>query len=364
MGRKEEIGMDFRKVSIGELLLDPNNYRLRGAENYKYVEDKNINNVMVQKRVLKMLRGDNSANIKDLLDSFKENGYLKIDNIIVKNLGKENEYVVVEGNRRVAALKTLKELYDDGMDIGNLDPGIFDGMDVVLYDVSDKEYEIIMGLRHVSGIKEWGDYEQAELIANLARNHKMSLREIANSLGISALMVKKRLNTYYALEIFRNDQDYGWAFAPNKLSSIFYEIMGKGVIRDQWLGWDEELNSFTNKKNMRRLFSWLVPNEADDGKLLEPIITKRDEIRVLAKLIMDEEALVKLEESRSVAVALEESGVYLKEGLKDSLKQIIKLLNKLNLGALTELTKEDKQTVKEMLGKLENQSGLINKLIE
>ena len=38
MGRKEEIGMDFRKVSIGELLLDPNNYRLRGAENYKYVE--------------------------------------------------------------------------------------------------------------------------------------------------------------------------------------------------------------------------------------------------------------------------------------------------------------------------------------
>ena len=320
--------MDLIKVPVEKLLLDPNNYRLRGEQNYKYVEDKSINNVMVQKRVLKMLKGDNSSNIKDLLDSFKENGYLKIDNIIVKNVGKKNEYVVVEGNRRVATLKVLKELYDDGMEIGNLDPDIFDGIDVILYDVDDKEYEIIMGLRHVSGIKEWGDYEQSELISNLARKHKMNFRDISESLGISVQKVKRRLNTYYALEIFRNDPDYGEYFIPNKLSSIFYEIMGKGEIRDQWLGWNGELNTFINKTNMRRLFSWLVPYEEEDGKLLDPIITKRDEIRELAKFIMDEDALTKLEESRSVGVALEESEVYSKEGFKNSLKQIIKLLKK------------------------------------
>ncbi len=355
--------MDLIKVPVEQLLLDPNNYRLRGEQNYKYVEDKNVNNVMVQKRVLKMLKGDNSSNIRDLLDSFKGNGYLKIDNIIVKNVGKKNEYMVVEGNRRVATLKVLKEMYEDGMEIGNLNPEIFDGVDVVLYNVDDKEYEIIMGLRHVSGIKEWGDYEQSELISNLARKHKMNFRDISESLGITVQKVKRRLNTYYALEIFQNDPDFGEYFIPSKLSTIFYEVMGKGEIRDQWLGWNGELNTFTNKENMRRFFSWLVPYE-ENGKQLDPIITKRDEIRDLARFIMDEDALTKLEESRSVGAALEESGVYSKEGFKNSLKQIIKLLNKLNVGALTELTEEDKKIINEMLNKMEAQNKLIKKLME
>jgi len=49
------------------------------------------------------------------------------------------------------------------------------------------------------------------------------------------------------LEIFRNDPDIGEYFVPNKLSSIFYEIMGKVEIRDQWLGWNGELNWTTWK---------------------------------------------------------------------------------------------------------------------
>lgn len=78
------------------------------------------------------------------------------------------------------------------------------------------------------------------------------------------------------MEIFRNDPDVGEYFVPNKLSSIFYEIMGKVEIRDQWLGWNGELNAFLNKVNMKRLFSWLVPYEKDNGEVLDPIITKRD----------------------------------------------------------------------------------------
>lgn len=45
--------IEMVQVPIGELLLDPNNYRLRGEPNYKFVEDKNVANPMVQRRVLK-----------------------------------------------------------------------------------------------------------------------------------------------------------------------------------------------------------------------------------------------------------------------------------------------------------------------
>lgn len=321
-------------------------------------------NPMVQRRVLKMLKGENSIHIKDLLESFKGNGYLKIDNVIVRQIEEKNAYLVVEGNRRVATLKVLEGLYEDGLDIGRLNPGIFQKMDVVLYHVDDREYEILMGLRHVSGIKEWGDYEQSELISNLARKHKMSLKDISESLGLTVQMVKKRLNTYYALEIFRNDPDVGEYFVPNKLSSIFYEMMGKVEIRDQWLGWNGELNAFLNKVNMKRLFSWLVPYEKDNGEVLDPIITKRDDIRTLARFIMDEEALDKLEDSRSVGVALEESQVYSKEGFKKSLKQITVSLSKRNLGMLTALTNEDKKEINEILAKMDSQKELIRRLIQ
>lgn len=356
--------MKILQVSIQNLLLDPNNYRLRGEENYKFVDDKNISNVMVQKRVLKMLKGDSSSNIKDLLDSFKENGYLKIDNIIVREVGKQGFFAVVEGNRRVATLKALKESYEDGMEIGNLDPDIFENLDVILYDVDEKGYEILMGLRHVSGIKEWGDFEQSELISNLARRHQMSAKEISDALGIPVRTVKRRLNTYYAMEIFSKDSEYGEYFSPNKLSVIFYEIMGQPNLRDQWLGWDESLNAFTHKNNMRRLFSWLVPAENEEGDKLDPIITKRDDIRALKDFISDEEALTILEENRSVGAAKEESQVYSKEGLKKSLKQIARDLGKLNLAALSELTSDDKKILDEILEKLNNQSALIRKLIQ
>ena len=357
--------MKVIQVSLENLFLDPNNYRLRGKENYKYVENRNISNKMVQKRVMKMLRGEDSIEIKDLLESFKENGYLKIDNIIVKPINVEKrQYVVVEGNRRVTTLKVLKEQYENGIEIGNVDPNCLKKIEVIEYDVDEKEYEILMGLRHVSGIKEWGDYEQSELIANLARNHKMELRDISESLGIPTRNVKRRLDTYYALEIFKNDEEYGEYFIPNKLSSIFYEVMGKVEIRDRWLEWDANLNSFQNKMNMKRLFSWLVPTEDDNGKNLEAIVTKRDEIREIAKFIMDEDALEKLEESRSVIEAKEESQYCSKEALKKSLSQITKMLNRLNLGTLAELTDEDKERVKKVLDQMQKQGKLIEKLIE
>lgn len=52
------------------------------------------------------------------------------------------------------------------------------------------------------------------------------------------------INIYYALEIFREDAEYDEYFVPNKLSSVFYEVMGKPELREQWLGWDETLNCF------------------------------------------------------------------------------------------------------------------------
>lgn len=97
-----------------------------------------------------------------------------------------------------------------------------------------------------------------------------------------------------------------------------------------------------------------MPYENDNGEMHDPIITKRDEIREVAKFIMNEQALEKLEESRNVSEAKEESQYCSKEGLKNNLKQITRILNKLNIGTLTGLEDKDKETIKEVIDKIDS----------
>ncbi|EAP9450498.1 hypothetical protein ET345_25275, partial [Salmonella enterica] len=78
----------------------------------------------IQRRTRFFIEGNRQENIKDLIASFKANGYLDVDVIQVKDLG-DNNYLVLEGNRRVTALKALQEAHEKGFDIGKLDPSIF-----------------------------------------------------------------------------------------------------------------------------------------------------------------------------------------------------------------------------------------------
>ncbi len=124
-------------------------------------------NVMVQNRTLDMItEGERNEGIKDLLDSVKSNGFLKIDNVLVKKIDGSN-YVVIEGNRRIATLKTLVRDFEKGYEVGNVSHELLAQklVDVVEYDVGEDEsesYLLLMGLRHVTKVKDWGDFEQSE----------------------------------------------------------------------------------------------------------------------------------------------------------------------------------------------------------
>lgn len=327
------------KVSIEQLYLDPNNYRLHSHNRYTPIQESKVDNPLVQKRVLDMICGDNREGIKDLLVSFKSNGYLKIDNILVKQIeGKSDHYVVIEGNRRIATLKSLKFDYENGYDIENLNPEQFNNLEVILYDTFDEEsYLLLMGLRHVSGVKPWDDFEQAELIMNLQLNFGMSQREISNRLGISRQEVRRKLNSFKAMDIYRNDDEYGDNFNTD-MAGLFHELMSRPNLRN-WLGWDEELGTFTNKVNLNRFFSWISADE--NGKR---ILTKRDHIRDLNKIIFDKEALEIMEDTKNLGEALDSSTYLTKEGFKRNIKNIKNNISRISITALIDMdesTKED-----------------------
>jgi hypothetical protein len=116
----DEAPMNYEKVEItpARLLLDPNNYRFHDIRGYKAVRQKGrYQEPGVQDRALTLLRETTAFDLESLRDSIRTNGYIPVEQIVVVPFDSEEEgtfYLVIEGNRRAASLKTLLDDYEAG----------------------------------------------------------------------------------------------------------------------------------------------------------------------------------------------------------------------------------------------------------
>ena len=163
--------------SIDDLILDPNNYRFIDKSEYRFVPEDQVDDIRVQQRTIGLITGKNQDNIKDLITSFKANGFLDIDQIQVKKVG--NKYLVLEGNRRVATLKYLWEEYKKGNDVGVLKEENFKKIHLVeITGENPAEHIIAMGLHHISGKKRWDAVNEAQLIKDLIYKYLKTSDEV------------------------------------------------------------------------------------------------------------------------------------------------------------------------------------------
>lgn len=289
---------------IDRLLLDPNNYRFIDNLDYKPVGKKDIADARIQQRTYNFLVGKEEVNIQDLIKSFKYNGVLKLDPIQVRPVEDGNFFLVIEGNRRTAALKFLWEEFKKGNDVGVLKEWSFRSVDLInIEDESPVSHLVNMGLHHISGKVKWSVVNQAQLIQDLIHKHGQTEKEVEDALSITRTTLRRSLRTLSIINLYRAS-DYGDQFQAN-MYPVFEEI-GKNVSLKDWLEWDESAMAPGNRSKQERLFSWLskqedVNDETGEIEVHEPIITKRDEIRDLSKFVSDDQALEKMEESRSIS---------------------------------------------------------------
>lgn len=294
-------------VNISQLILDPNNFRLINEKNYSPVPKEKICDDQVQRRTLNLLCGIKNENIQDLLDSFKANGYLPVDQIQVKQIENSENFLVLEGNRRTAALKVLKELYEkENIDTQKFDIDFLKSIPVVVYTGADDEVQqfIVMGLKHISGNKKWGEWNQAQLVKKLYDSGSMDEETICSSIGIDKTSLRRNLRALSLIDQYKAS-DYGDQFTTS-LYPVFRELITYTGIKD-WLDWDENLKIANNRLHVEQLFSLLsTDNEIDDNdtkKILHPAITKREEVRTLSKFIDDDDAMNILVKTRDIASA-------------------------------------------------------------
>jgi predicted ATPase len=320
-----------RRVSVRNLFLDPNNFRIIHEPDQKQVADADVKNRDVVQRTIRLLSGDKNQNIQDLIESFKANGYLRVDQILVRELPGGGAFVVVEGNRRVAALKFLQQEYESkGIDLGKLDPEVFSQVPVVLYTDGDELHHLtLMALKHISGNKKWGEWNQAQLLEQLHKHHGLNEEEICRRIGISKVELRRSLRALALVAEYQNS-DYGDQFNES-IFPIFRHAVRSAALKD-WLEWDDRSREIHNTANRDFFFSLLsrepVEEEDDDGsvgfgaKYLEPVITRRDDVDTFAKVISDERALEYLKKNRDLNGAYRSSTLVFQERQEAAVRSV------------------------------------------
>jgi len=265
------MNVNYFKVSLNQLLLDPNNYRLDHDSVPSVCTDVQINTQEKQEETQALLEKEK---IGELRESMLENGFLEMDRIVVRRLeGNDTKYVVVEGNRRTAAFKGLISDHREG--IRSIPEHLIDSaraINVVCIEGEKADVNryssALMGIRHVSGPKRWSGYQSARLINDRIEEGD-SLTTVGSLLGISAIEAGRRQRGYKAFIQMKKDKVYGKKCTKNHYT-LLLEFLGATQPGREWLGWDEKEKVFTNKKNRDRLYSALIKKDDKRAEISNP----------------------------------------------------------------------------------------------
>jgi hypothetical protein len=268
-------------VGLDDIFLDPNNPRFSNKE--RLTPDSRIMEEGIQRSCLQKMQ---EFDIRELKDSIARVGFLPIDRIVVRAIpNADDKYVVVEGNRRITALKQLKEDYESG-EI-DLTKDIFESiikLKVYLYE--GKEPDIawaIQGIRHISGIKNWRPYQQAKLLAKLVSERNIKIEDAGKIIGIGAIKSARLLRSYYAYEQCIDDDEFGDYLSVDHFS-FFQEAIFQSLFTplQTWLDWNEKEEVFKNEKNLKKYLSWITSTDENKPPRIGRAIDARD---ILGKAI-------------------------------------------------------------------------------
>lgn len=270
------------EVSLNQLVLDPNNYRLADEKEEKRIPDKNAE--ALQEETLTQLK---KQRLGELKDSILNNGFLEMERIVVRPLKtkenleqtniKKKKYIVVEGNRRTAALKSIQDDYsekenDDGTikykeGIPDKLVAKFDLINVQYIEGDDKQIQAfsatLMGIRHVAGPKKWDGFQSAKLINDLFYEGR-SFTEIGRLIGITNREVGRRFRGYQAFKQMKNDCTYGGEVEARHYG-LLLEFLSSSKSGKDWLNWNDSTYEFDNQDNLKIVYKAITPS--DDGAL-------------------------------------------------------------------------------------------------
>ena len=292
---------------VSSLLLDGDNPRLPPAQ-------KALSQLELLALIVKLY------SVSELMDSFAINGYFDEEPLVgVPAQGVPSKLTIVEGNRRLAALKLLLEpglgkvLVDSasGRVLRVSIPPLSDNRRQELQQVPVRVYEegrsavlAYLGYRHITGVKRWDSYAKARYVYQLV-NAGNDLSHIQQRIGDRHETAPRLLRSYLVWE-----QAVALSMIPARnghsppFSYLFTALTFRPMLTFLGLAAQGRPRPVPKSKlpQLREISTFLYGG-AD--RVTEPSIEESREIKLLAQAVSSKVALQKLRAGAKVAEAVE-----------------------------------------------------------
>ena len=279
-------GSEIKPMPVSELSFD--------VENPRLVEF-GLTAESTETEVLQILW--DAMDVVELTLSIAANGFFRHEPLIIAQ--ERGNYVVIEGNRRLAAVKLLLDPALVAELKANV-PAIEEGAKEDLRELptllsTRQEAWHYLGFKHVNGPARWSSYARAKYIADVSRNFGVALQDIANQIGDTHRTVQR---LYRGLMVVEEAETMGVFSREDRWNRRFYfSHLYASLERpniNEFLGLRPETDEshqpvpLGKKEELQQLCLWLYGSKKD-GK--PPVIrTQNPHIRYLDAIIGDLEA--------------------------------------------------------------------------
>lgn len=303
------------QLPLSALHLDPQNPRLP-AELHSANEDELLVFIAETYDALAVAR------------SIALHGYFASEPLIVIPHG-NHEYLVVEGNRRLAALRilsdpSLADNLDDAAEWRTLAEGVqLPDMIPVVVAPSRQAVAPIIGYRHISGIEPWEPYAKARFIAALVLDG-MTFDQVGSIVGERSTDIAAHYRNHAIVDQAR-DQFNADTTPVTRRFGVFTRAMNSYALRT-YIGAPAPSEVTPGRRplpndrgdNVKELVSWLF-GDGDNP----PVISESRDLTDLGTVVASQDGLKVLKATRDLEAAFVAAG-----GLRERLLR--RLNNALN----------------------------------
>lgn len=365
-------------IAVGNLHLDPYNPRL--PENIQGKSQDEINTALYR-----------FFDVDELAHSMAENGYFDEEPLVAipTDLPKEfeglnsvdlsgnekysdfiqnakTEFTVLEGNRRLSAVKFL--LSDDLRSKNKIHslPTISKEVSediailpVIIYP-NRSEVSPYLGMRHISGIQRWEPYAKARYIAKMVEQG-FTIEDLQKQTADRSHSTRKFYLCYQLIETAKNEFDLNTEKAENFFSYLLL-ASGQGAVKD-YLGIEKRFQDINLKEpvpkeklqHLKNIFFWLF----GEGKEKLPAIKESKDItEKLSPVLRNQKATDYLLSTGDLNEAFERS-----EEDQDLLKKYLIRANSLLEKSLGLIGRNKSDNVSDEMQRLKDSFKNINTLL-
>lgn len=295
----EEASDEIEWAPVEELLLDSQNPRLTGDEE------------LSQDELAEKLWREYA--VDEIAMSIAANRYFRHEPLFVDD--SDSQLVVIEGNRRLVAVKVLREPELRARlkipDFADLDASLIEELsELPIIRRARKDVWQYVGFKHVNGPQPWQSSAKAQYIAWVRNTLGISLEQIARQIGDRHATVRRLYRGQMAIDqavdagVFSIDDRYSRRFAFSHLyTGLDYPNIQTFLGIDPEESYRPEPVPEDHVQNLGRLCVWLYGSKSAEIKPL--IQSQNPDLRTLEATLGKPEGIEALIHGRDLDVAHE-----------------------------------------------------------